>query len=127
MLPARGATATEKYGIWDGVSAPSFFSGLPVVAAALADPHGLVSGPGLILFWGKQLHNQSGECQENPLNGQPPPADEDPPQDTVTLLEQLRLRDHLCIDLFAAAFGANHVYPLLSYLVIFRITLAYCA
>lgn len=25
MLPARGATATEKYGIWDGVSAPSFF------------------------------------------------------------------------------------------------------
>lgn len=80
----------------------------PVVAAVLAYPHGFVRGLYTLFFVPDQRRKKCRDGQKQPFERHPPPADEAPPQATVALINQLRFRNHLHIDVFASTPRASH-------------------
>ena len=78
----------------------------PFMTATLADEHGDVCGFQLLLFGRKYLDDQSRDSQEYPFDGEPPPANECPPEATPMLCFELRFRHHLHVYVGRSAAGA---------------------
>lgn len=91
----------------------------PCVTAVLANAHAFVGGLQLLPLGGKNLDNQGRDGQENPLDGEPPPTNEDPPEDAAVFVFQLGFSDHLNIYIGAAALRTSHFY--------FSLQISFCA
>ena len=62
----------------------------------------------------KDFHNQRRNGEAKPFDDQPPPANENPPEETVMLVFKLGFRYRLNIYIRGTALGANHINPFLS-------------
>ena len=85
-----------------------------MVAAALANTHGAVLDLCFVFFWRKDFDDQRRDGEKEPFDWPPPPADKQPPENTVMFDFQVGFRDHLNRDIFASALGTSHFLFLLS-------------
>ena len=81
---------------------------LPAFSAVLADRHLPVDRLHFISLRGEDLHNQCRYCKEDPLNGNPPPANQKPPENPMMLFFELSFRNNLYADICASAFWTFH-------------------
>jgi len=79
-----------------------------MMTTVLTDTHAFVCSLQFLPFGGKNLDNQCRDSQENPLDGEPPPTNEDPPEDAAVFVFQLGFSDHLDIHIGAAALRTCH-------------------
>jgi len=79
-----------------------------MMTAVLANAHAFVCGFQLLSFGGKNLDNQCRNGQEKPLDGDPPPTNENPPKEAMMFVFQLGFSDHLNIHIGAATFWTSH-------------------
>lgn len=96
---------------WGAATPRSFFLCVPMMAAVLADTHGLMLYFCLILFRSKDFNNKGRERENQPFDWKPPPSYENLPKDAVVLSDKLSLGYHLDAHIFTPAFWANHVVP----------------
>lgn len=89
-------------------------SGFPVVAAILANAHGAMLNLRFVFLRGENFDDQGRDCKYKPLDGPPPPADEQPPEQAVVNRFQIGFRYHLDIYIFASAFRTFH-FSILSF------------
>lgn len=85
-----------------------------MVPAILADAHRTVLNLCFVIFGCEDFDDQRGDGENEPLDGPPPPADKQPPENTVMFDFQIGFRDHLNRDIFASALGTSHFLFLLS-------------
>ena len=85
-----------------------------MVPAILADAHGTVLNFCPVIFGCEDFDDQRRDGENEPLDGPPPPADKQPPENTVMFDFQVGFRDHLDRDIFASALGTSHFLFLLS-------------
>ena len=83
----------------------------PVIAAILADTYGFRDVHSLLLPVPEDLEDQRRNGQEDPLDGDPPPTHEDPPENAVMLILQLYLVYDLDIHILTAAFRTTPAGP----------------
>lgn len=81
---------------------------LPCVSAVLTDAHRLMYCFGFVLSGAEDRNDQSRQREAKPPKGNPPPADEQPPEDAVMLALELRFGNCLYINVLALALGTNH-------------------
>lgn len=85
-----------------------------MVPAILADAHGTVLNLCPVIFGCKYFDDQRGDGEKEPFDWPPPPADKQPPENTVMFDFQVGFRYHLDRDIFASALGTSHFLFLLS-------------
>ena len=78
------------------------------MAAILANKHGMMLGFEFLLFGGKNLDDEGGNSKAQPLDGNPPGPNKQPPDTAFVFGFQLGFADHLRIDIGRATTGTIH-------------------
>jgi len=79
-----------------------------MMTAVLTDTHAFVNSLQLLPLRGKNLDNKCRDGQEDPLDGDPPPTNKNPPEEAAVFGLQLGFSDHLNIHIGAATFWTSH-------------------
>ena len=95
---------------------PSFFMQLfnfPRMAAVIANTHLFVGGYHLSSFRNKNLDDQCRKGENQPLDGEPPPSNKQPPNNASMLGFKLCFSNHLNIRIGTIALRTNQLFHLL--------------